>query len=62
MFCVCLCIFSDDAAEFEVTLNCMRDIGVTSDDQQQLFRLLAGMLHLGTRASNRALVQWLLCR
>ncbi|KAI8467171.1 MAG: P-loop containing nucleoside triphosphate hydrolase protein [Monoraphidium minutum] len=36
----------DDAAHFGVTRHAMRAVGLTADDQEQLFRLLSSLLHL----------------
>jgi myosin heavy subunit len=36
----------DDAHEFEVTLGCMKSVGIDDGMQTQLFSLIAGILHL----------------
>ncbi|KAH8174246.1 myosin head (motor domain) domain-containing protein [Sarocladium implicatum] len=37
----------DDKAEFEATKKSLKTIGVTDDQQDEIFKLLAGLLHLG---------------
>lgn len=37
----------DDKAEFDATRNSLTTIGVASDTQSQIFRILAALLHLG---------------
>jgi myosin-5 len=40
----------DDAAEFEVTRDALSTIGVSVEDQWQMFKICAGLLHLGNVA------------
>lgn len=37
----------DDAKEFEITKKSLEMVGISKDTQQQIFRLLAALLHLG---------------
>ncbi|KAI9264361.1 P-loop containing nucleoside triphosphate hydrolase protein [Phascolomyces articulosus] len=37
----------DDTAEFDITKQSLSMVGITDDTQQQIFRLLAALLHLG---------------
>lgn len=36
-----------DANEFKITTECLKNVGIDEITQHQLFRLLAGILHLG---------------
>jgi myosin-1 len=37
----------DDAADFKEVVNAMNTIGITPQDQESIFRIVAGVLHLG---------------
>ncbi|KAL7718232.1 Myosin-2 heavy chain [Entamoeba marina] len=39
--------YMDDAEEFATTIKAMRSLNISDDDQNSIFRIIAGMLHLG---------------